>query len=147
MKQTAILFPLFITVFIVAFLFSGMVVWGYSRQVIMFPVLVGISTCLFCVLLLVFKRTGPANMSVFEGNGTVQLRKDFHSFLGLLTILPILGILGPTWGTFIYLVAFLKLRGENWYIAVALGTGSVLIINGIFLRLLKLSLPAGLLGF
>ena len=147
MQKAAGIFPLIIILFIGVFLLSGLLVFDYGRQVIMFPLLVGVPTCLCCMLLIVFQGTGPAKSAFTKGDEIGNLTKDFRSFLWIIAILPILGIVGPTWGIFIYIVGFLKLQGENWYVAVALGIGGVLFISGIFLQLLKFSLPAGLLGF
>ena len=147
MKKTALFFPIAIKIFIVVFLLIGWFGYAYEKQVIMFPLIVGISTCLFCLILILSNKTVPANKSSSIADDTLQMKKDLHSLGSLLVILPLVGIFGFTAGFFIYLVGFLKLRGESWYVALALGIGSILFINGLFLRILNISLPVGLLGW
>ena len=147
MKKTALFFPVAIITFIVSFLLIGWLGFAYEKQVIMFPLIVGISTTFLCLILILSGRTEPALNSSSMAEKALQMNKDLYSFGFLLAILPLVVIFGFTAGFFIYLVGFLRLKGESWYVALAVGVGSLLFINGLFLKILKISLPAGLLGW
>lgn len=145
MNKTAHIFPALLATFITAFLWLGLTCWAYDRQVIMFPLIVGVPTVLLCLYLATRSKTVARGKSPAPAdNGS--MREDFAHFLWLVAVVPVMAVFGLSMGAVVYLFVFLKLRGENWFLSLGLAAGLMFFVYVIFVLTLKVSLPPGLLG-
>lgn len=145
MNKTAHIFPALLAAFIAVFLWLGLTCWAYDRQVIVFPLIVGIPTVLLCLYLATRATTVARGMPRAPADNG-RMRGDFANFLWLVAVLPVMAVFGLSMGAVVYLIVFLKLRGENWFLSLGLAAGFMFFVYVIFVLTLKVSLPPGLLG-
>jgi hypothetical protein len=147
MNRATSIFPLLASGISLLFLLSGWLFYDYAWVVIRFPLLAGTLTLVTALLLLVRRPRGPAEREPAprpDGDGAVAA--EFRHYLAVAAILPAVWILGFVPGSAVFLLAFLKWHGTGWVPATAMAAGSALFVHGVFVKLLQLQLPAGILG-
>ena len=148
MKSIERVFPAIIIFMITTLLLFGWLVYDYSRQVMLLPALTGIATVCFCLVLIISGRNDRSRAP--RKNPLQQKRDEANSWRNLLhvcAIIPVLAIFGFVVGPAVYTTGFLKLRGESWRMACSLGFGTLLFVSMVFLKLLNVPLPSGMLGW
>ena len=147
MPNKASLFPLLIMLFVVSVLLLGFWGYGYSRLVMTYPVIAGVITSLFCLLIFVNDIRSNTSDSTQADDPVVKGRRRLvRNFVSMAAIVPVVAIGGLLAGPFVYLLLFLKLRGESWAVALALAGGTLLFIYLVFVRFLEVTLVTGVLG-
>lgn len=145
MKQLAILLPAALFTLIASLLATGWLFYGYSSQVMLFPAVTGMITGMLCLLSALAarkNRAGPERAATEAGDGEHR-----GPLLQVVAIIPLLMISGFLVGPAIYTTGLLKHRGESWRMACGLGLATLLFIYVVFVKLLKVSLPTGLLAW
>jgi hypothetical protein len=134
------LFPGVMVVLTAIILLCGGLLFNYSKQVLTFPVMIG---CLAGLSALQIMKPLVRRMPGADEEKT--LLPELTNLLMIGTILPFLLIFGFVAGPALWLAGFMRVRGENWRLAGAIGAGTLFFVYVVFAGLLKIPLPAGLL--
>ena len=141
-------FTIFVMLFIVAFLGLGVFHYRYEWMVLRFPFLVGIVVCLFCVGKLVAgrRRSAPPSGNGAAADGAFAERRVSYSeawptVIWIVSIVPVVFLLGYVIGLPLYIFAYLKAHGRGWRLSGVLSLGTLAVVYLGFVKALGVLLP------
>lgn len=125
---------------------------GYPRQAILFPVITSVCVVFFSVMR--FIETARASRSLAENDiaaaegeaAALSVRDAVVPFLWVFAALIFLWLLGYVVGLTVYVLVFLLAHGIGAAKSVLIALGTSVFIYVIFHTVLKVLLPAGVLG-
>ena len=154
MSRTDRNFTIFIMLFILGTLGLGEFYYQYEWMVLRFPSLVGFVICLFCVGKLVKGRRGSASSSsngVPADGAVAERRLSYHevwpTVIWVVSIVPVVFLLGYVIGLPLYVFAYLKAHGQGWRQSVVLSLCTLAVIYLGFVKALGVLLPVLPVGF
>lgn len=140
-----ILFPMLVAVFVGALIAVEFLLFSRSYAVIRFPLLVGLVVCALCGFhLWRLLRHGPPAQ---QGQAPADPPPTLSTVLPLLALIPAAFVLGFPAGMSLYVLLYLKGRGESWPMAGALAMSCLAVVYGLFGEALRVPLPAGYFGW
>ena len=133
-------FAILLGCFVLLWLGAGLLVFDYPPLVMRLPIVSGLFTVAMCILIAATDLKTVANTSC---PAPVPGRIDkprLIRLLGLASILPIAHLLGYALGLPVFLALYLKLTGLNWLRCLLAAVICALLIEIVFVRVLKVSL-------
>jgi len=139
MTRVEAIFPGAILVVVAALLGIGFFVIQYSWITFIFPFMVGVVGCLLCLLELARLRSDPDLTDVDSEDIPAPL--SLPSLAWMFALIVFLYGLGFVFGPALYLLACLRANGFSWRLAGSMSVVSLLVIWGLFIKVLGLLLP------
>ncbi len=134
MTRPDIYFPILLGCFALLCLGAGLVVFEYPPLVMRLPIFAGLFTVAMCLTIVVrVLKTGATS--------SLSVPVDKTRLLVLTSILPIAYLLGYGWGLPTFLALYLAYNGLSWPRCLVAALVCALLIETVFVRLLKVSLP------
>ena len=147
-------FTIFAMLFTLGFLGLGVFHYRYDWMVFRFPLLVGLVVCLLCVgkLLKGRRRSAPRSGNGVPAEGAVAVGRLSYSetwptVIWVVSIVPVVFLLGYVIGLPLYVFAYLKAHGQGWRLSVALSLGTLAVVYLGFVKALGVLLPVLPVGF
>ena len=123
-------------------------------MVLRFPLLIGLVVCLLCVVNLVkgSRRSEPRSGNDVSAEGAVaerrlNYREVWPTVTWIVSIVPVVFLLGYVIGLPLYVFAYLKARGRGWRLSGALSLGTLAVVYLGFVKTLGVLIPVLPVGF
>ena len=134
-------FAILLSCFVLLWLGAGLLVFDYPLHVMGLPVFAGLFTVAMCITIVATNLKTEANSS-YPAPAPGRIDKPrLIRFLCLTSILPIAHLLGYALGLPVFLALYLASTGLSWPRCLIAAVICALLIEIVFVRLLKVSLP------
>jgi hypothetical protein len=142
MNRVEIAFPAVLSLLAGGLIAGGVLLAGYSWQVVAFPLGAAAIVCGLSVVLIATRLARGASETVppaDEQSAPAPLTWSSIAWIFLLGIF--LYGLGFVFGPAAYLLVYLRRNGSRWLTSLAISAGSLLVTWGLFIKLLRVLLP------
>ncbi|WP_193371261.1 hypothetical protein [Pelagibius marinus] len=143
MRSVETAFLLLLAAFLAGFCALGLFYYDYSLALMRFPLLAAGGTLVVVIVQVVALRRGTAPMQVGATPAIAPggERRRVREALLLLSVLPMVFLLGFPAGLAVYLLGVLRCAGETWGFSLAAAAASLGLSYGIFVKAMGVPLP------
>ncbi len=143
MRSAETAFLLVLTAFLTGFCALGLFYYDYSAALMRFPLLTAGGTLLVVIVQLVAlqRGTAPAPRAATSAAAPARGGHPLREGLYLLSVLPLVFLLGFPAGLAVYLLGLLRRAGESWGLSLAVAAGSLVLSYGVFVEGIGIPLP------
>jgi hypothetical protein len=143
MRSAETAFLLALAAFLTGFCALGLFYYDYSVALMRFPLLAAGGTLVVVIVQVVALRRGtaPAHRSATSVDAPAQGERPVRKALLLLSILPLVFLLGFPAGLAAFLLGVLRCAGESWRLSLAVAAASLGISYGVFVKAMGVPLP------
>lgn len=133
--------------FLAGFCALGLFYYAYPLALLRFPLLAAAGTLVVVALqLLLLRGSASADAALMPKGAGVPRPGDgqpavVKEALWLMSILPLVFLLGFPAGLAVYLLCYLKHAGETWVLAGSMGLASLALSYGLFMKVIGVALP------
>jgi hypothetical protein len=139
MSRGQIIFPCLILAVVAALLASGLFVYRYSLTVIGFPLGAGVFICVMCLIDIAMSLTGHEPKPSATDMPLEPL--SWAAIAWAFALVPFVIAFGFVFGPAVYLLAYLLANGSSWRLSAVISSASLLVTWGLFIKLMRISLP------
>jgi hypothetical protein len=142
MSRAEIVFPGVLSLTVGGLIAGGILLAGYSWQVVAFPFGAAAIVCGLSVLLIASRlaRGAPATVPAAD-DGSAPPPLTWSSIGWIFVLGLFLYGLGFVLGPAAYLLVYLRATGSRWLTSAAISAGSLVVTWGLFIKLLRVLLP------
>lgn len=143
MRSAETAFLLALAAFLTGFCALGLFYYDYSAALMRFPLLAAGGTLLVVIVQMaaLWRGTAPAPRGAMPAGTPARGRRPVREGLLLLSILPLVFLLGFPAGLAVYLLGVLRCAGEAWGLSLAAAAASLGLSYGIFVMAIGVPLP------
>jgi len=143
MRSAETAFLLALAAFLTGFCALGLFYYDYSTALMRFPLLAAGGTLVVVIVQVVALRRGtaPAQRGATPASAPARGGRPVRDGLLLLSILPLVFLLGFPAGLAVYLLGVLRCAGESWRLSLAAAAASLGVSYGIFVQAMGVPLP------
>jgi Tripartite tricarboxylate transporter TctB family len=139
------IFPGVILTGVAALVAGGIVLAGYSWNVIAFPFGAAVLICGLCLFLLATlllgRNTQPVDETPLPPSDVPTEPLTLASLAWVFVLALFLYGLGFVFGPAAYLLIYLRVHGSSWLLSIAVAAASLLVTWGLFIKVLRVLLP------